>query len=331
MKQNCVGRSCWCGCEESEPLWTARDRNHGAYDYVKCCGCGLIALFPQPDIDTLNRAYGPSYYGKSGSKFIKPVSEAIRFFQRGRAVEVIREIRARKSSSENTEEAHAPSAMRLLDVGCGNGGFLYWCAKLGIDVLGTEFSDFSAHRARTFSGAEVLIGEVPHLGLRKSSFAAITFWHVFEHLREPDAYLSACHELLTPEGILFLSLPNAESVQARSGPNWLHLDPPRHLFSFGLKSLDRLLDEYGFTRVKTRHLSLEQNPMGFLQSWLNQLGFQRDEFFEMLKGRGRTGILSRAAILSCVGVLAAPALAASLGEAVLGQGGTVTLLAEKKT
>ena len=329
MKQTYVGRSCWCGCEKSEQLWTARDRNNEAHNYVKCCDCGVVALYPQPDIDTLDRAYEPPYYGKSGTKFIKPVSEAIRFFQRGRAVEVNREIHARKRSSENKEEAHTSSATRLLDVGCGNGGFLYWCAKLGMGVLGTEFSDFSAHRARAYSGAEVLTGEVPHLGLQKSSFAAITFWHVFEHLREPDAYLSACRELLTPEGVLFLSLPNAESVQARTGPNWLHLDPPRHLFSFGLKTLDRLLNDYGFTRVKTRHMSLEQNPLGFLQSWLNQLGFQRDEFSEMLKGHGRGGMLSRAAILSCSGILAAPALAASLGEAVLGQGGTVMVLAEK--
>ena len=48
---------------------------------------------------------------------------------------------------------------------------------------------------------------------------------------------------LADDGVLVVGIPNAESWQARLfGPDWFHLDPPRHQFHLGLSHLERMLD-----------------------------------------------------------------------------------------
>jgi len=65
--------------------------------------------------------------------------------------------------------------------------------------------------------------------------------------------------------------------------NWLHLDPPRHLFFIGAADLISKMKDFGFVLAKQRHLSLEQNPFGFQQSLLNCVLSKRDVLFESLK------------------------------------------------
>jgi hypothetical protein len=81
--------------------------------------------------------------------------------------------------------------------------------------------------------------------------------------------------------------------------------------------------------------SLEQNPYGFIQSWLNARVMdhpeQRDRAYSVLKGLSRAPLLTRAADLARVAALAVPALAYSALESINGQGATMTIVARKRT
>ncbi|MCE5231111.1 class I SAM-dependent methyltransferase [bacterium] len=311
-------RSCWCGSREAEPVWSARSLDGKAFGYVRCAGCGVVALFPQPNDETLAEAYRPAYYGNSSKKFLGPVSRVIEWFQGSRARLVDRGLRA------SNGRAH-----KVLDVGCGNGGFIHGCKMRGHDAEGIELSEYSARRAQEQAGCKVHVGELPDLDLPAASYSALTMWHVLEHVRAPERYIAEAARLLNTQGRLYLSLPNGGSWQAQAGPHWFHLDPPRHLYSFNMNSLSGLLRSNGFAVESVSHLSLEQNPFGFIQSWLNMMGFDRDMLFEMLKGCRRvSGARELAAALLGI-LLAAPAVAASLAEAAAGRGGTVTLIARK--
>jgi SAM-dependent methyltransferase len=162
----------------------------------------------------------------------------------------------------------------VLDVGCGNGGFLVQMKQMGFVVEGTEWSAQSAARVANEAGITIHVGDLLSLNLPEQSFDLITLWHVFEHLRDPHSTLQAIHRLLKPGGRLIMSMPNAESWQARRfGPHWFHHDPPRHLFAFGVQSLKNLLERDGFEIERISRWSLEQNPYGFVQSWLNARGY----------------------------------------------------------
>ena len=57
------------------------------------------------------------------------------------------------------------------------------------------------------------------------SCAAITMFHVLEHLYDPHAYVEAAQALLRPDGRLVVQVPNAASWQfLLLGENWSGVD-----------------------------------------------------------------------------------------------------------
>jgi SAM-dependent methyltransferase len=288
---------------------------------VQCNGCGVLALHPQPTTDAeLAAAYSNEYYGSSPRKFIAPIAALVGLFQGGRARLVSRRI-------------SAPAHACVLDVGCGNGGFLLQMKRRGFVVEGTEWTSQSAARVPSDANIPVHIGDLIDLDLPLYSFDAITLWHVFEHLRRPRETLDRIRSLLKPggngaehSGWLFMSMPNAESAQAqRYGTHWFHHDPPRHLFGFGPHALTHLLEDAGFRVESISTWSLEQNPFGEIQSALNQRGFPRDRLYNQLKGLSRKPIPTRLADLARMGFLAVPALLGSTIESLRGEGATMTI------
>src|SRR5262249_43616644 len=75
---------------------------------------------------------------------------------------------------------------------------------------------------------------------------AITFWDVLEHVHSPSAELARTASLLRPGGLVAINVPNWHSLERRLfGPNWLGLDPPRHLYVFTRPTLTALLERAG--------------------------------------------------------------------------------------
>ena len=154
---------------------------------------------------------------------------------------------------------------------------------------------------------------------------------MFEHLRQPAETLGKIHEILRPGGVLFLSMPNHESWQGQTfGKSWFHLDPPRHLHGFGVKSLTRLLHDRGFDLAWTTTWSFEQNPYGIMQSILNAMGFPRDRAYSTLKGTNQGSSGDRLVDVALLAALTGPGLAMSAVEALLGRGGTMTVVSRKR-
>jgi 2-polyprenyl-3-methyl-5-hydroxy-6-metoxy-1,4-benzoquinol methylase len=312
-----VPRNCWCGASTASALPPLRTAERQAFPRVRCDGCGVELLEPQPDARRLAAAYAAGYYGASRQKFVAPVARAVAWFQGRRAGLAARWLRP---------------GSRVLDVGCGNGGFLAQMAALGHVVEGTELDEQSAARARGAGVATVHVGDLQALSLAPGSYELVSMWHVFEHLRDPVGALVRVRELLKPGGTLVLSMPNAGSWQARwFGAHWFHHDPPRHLFAFGRRNLEALLGSVGFEVVASSTLSLEQNVYGFAQSALNAVGLPRDRAYDACKGLRQISGGVRALDLLLVGLLSVPAVILTLLEAAFGCGGTMTVICRQRT
>ena len=305
-----IRRACWCGARTARRIGRVPiPGEEVALDWIRCTGCGVYTYRQPPTDQILARAYAPEYYGATRRKFTGPIAAAVEWFQDGRARMVAREIEP---------------GTRVLDVGCGNGGFLARMARRGFQVEGTEWTAQSAARVDPAAAGRIHVGDLLDLELPPAGFEAITLWHVFEHLPRPAESLARIRDLLVPGGVLFLALPNHESAQARrTGRHWFHLDPPRHLCGFGPRSLRQLAEPLGFTIQRQHTWSLEQNPYGDIQSALNARGFPRDRAYGVLKGTVRTGRwadLARLALLAPCGVLR------SSLESIAGRGATMTLV-----
>lgn len=141
--------------------------------------------------------------------------------------------------------AHGLQPGRVLDVGCGNGEMLRALRRLGWDVVGIERTEATAGPARRLE-LEVHAGGLEACRLAASSFDLIILWHVLEHLSDPHAALGELARLLRPAGRVVVAVPNVASWQARlAGPEWYHLDVPRHLYHFDRRTLTHLLARAG--------------------------------------------------------------------------------------
>lgn len=155
----------------------------------------------------------------------------------------------------------------VLDVGCGGGLFLRLVAEKGRKVLGLDFSLPAASAAWWHNGVPAVCASLAKAPLPYGTFAAVTMFHVLEHLYDPMAYLDAAHDLLEPEGRLIVQVPNAASWQfLLLGENWTGVDIPRHLLNFRVKDLEILLDRCGFDVVRVKQFSLRDNPAGLATS-----------------------------------------------------------------
>jgi SAM-dependent methyltransferase len=275
---------------------------------------------PRPSSEQLAAAYDDSYYGKRQDEFSGPVE---------RFVEMARRMRARRLARGLS------SGARVLDIGGGNGGFLGELGKIGnFELHGIEIAGESANRAAKNKKIKLKIGELEDTDYAPDSFDLVTLFHVFEHLTEPRKTLEIIHRILKPGGRLIMSFPNVSSMQARIfKANWFHLDPPRHLFLMPTTAFIKAMDEAGFSIMRSSHMSLEQNPYGFIQSCLNCFTARRDVLYERLKGNyayapafGRTAFTF---IVLCAAMLFIPAVVMDIVESGCRHGATVEYTLQK--
>ncbi len=132
----------------------------------------------------------------------------------------------------------------VLDIGCGTGAFLNTMKAAGWGISGLEPDDTARKKAN----------ELYHIDpqspgklfeLKPGSYHAITMWHVLEHVHELHAYIKQLANLITPQGKIFIAVPNYKSKDAAIyGANWAAYDVPRHLYHFSPASMEQLLKTY---------------------------------------------------------------------------------------
>lgn len=263
-----------CDCRAGVPMFAIEGLPHRL---LRCDDCGLGRLTPLPTPEELAAFYPQEYYGSPGAKF-EPFTESI--------VRFIGTIHVQSLSRQ------LPPNARVLDVGCGRGILLSSLADRGCEVYGMDVSETAV------SGADprAQINVAPCLtecGYPDDHFDQVILWHVLEHLTNPREVLAEIHRILKPGGQVIVAVPNFSSLQAQwSGPDWFHLDLPRHLFHFPVEGLRQLLERKKFTIAREQHFSLRQNPFGWVQSALNRRDHEsRNALYNMLHNRAADGVV----------------------------------------
>jgi SAM-dependent methyltransferase len=297
------------GCDRH--AWRAAHLVVGPYRIAVCGSCGLGVLVDPPEGEALGRLYQSDLYAA----------------QRPRAIAVA-QLAHKAINSIRLAALGAPSG-RLLDVGCGKGHFLASARAAGWDATGIEFADSSAEEAKARYGLDVIVDDYMTAEL-PGPYDAVTMWHVLEHLTDPRAAIERARTLLTGDGRLLISVPNLASLQARLfGPDWLHLDLPRHLFHFTPRSLERLLERSGFRVERIDTFAPEMEILGFVQSTMNRLGAEENVALRFLKN-DPTASGGGALVAMVGGALVLPVAVAWSGIApLLGTGASVQVLARR--
>ena len=158
----------------------------------------------------------------------------------------------------------------LIDVGCGNGDKLRLAAQLGWKTQGIEF-DVSAVKAAQAQGLKVTHGGYELLANYKGQADCVVCSHVLEHVHQPLQMLQLLLDSLKPQGLLLLSVPNANSfLRHHYGESWRGLEAPRHLAIPDGEWLTEYLQQQGF--------DCEQVPSHPLETAMESERMQRRAF-----------------------------------------------------
>lgn len=266
-----------CGSDDAETVLVEQDRLHhmdGTFYLVRCRRCGLMYLNPRPTIDEMARYYPKDYHA---------------YVVIGNSPSIIARLEHRYGVNKRCRAVIAQAGInsgRVLDIGCSTGSFLEAMRRCGDwEPYGIEINADAANYARERLGLDVFAGTLTDARYPSAYFDVVTLWNVLEHLHQPRATLIEIARIIRPRGLLVISLPNPDCIEAKIfGRYWAGLDAPRHLYIFSRSTLKQLLILTGFeiqkiTSFTGRHhvlaLSLgfwldDQVPSKKLRNWLKR-------------------------------------------------------------
>ena len=223
------------------------------FNLVQCKECGLVYVNPRPSKEEIKEFYPYGYY-PSGDFMTKTVKYLLR-------KEKIRQVKKYKKRG------------KLLDVGCGDGDFLFGMSGVGFEVFGVDTSAEAVKLARQKlrNKDRIYNCELRGVEFPDKFFDVVTLFHVLEHLPHPHQELLEINRILKDNGILILSMPDIDSFAFNVFKKyWFCLDIPRHLYHFSTKTIRDMLGLAGFQVVRITRFSLGF-PFSLFHSALNWL------------------------------------------------------------
>ncbi len=224
-----------CGSVESERLF-----EKGGLPVARCTDCGLVYANPRLTQSEIWRRYSPAYFwDEYMPAHHAPNGQYVAEVHRQRNMRLLRLLQPYRRL--NT----------LLEVGCAAGFFLKVADEEGWRTTGVEIMEPAVAYARQSLGLEVHAGTLADADLSAAGFDAVVMIETVEHLLDPAQTLQVAYELLRPEGVMLVTVPNYNSVMRHLlGTAWSVLSPAEHLYYFTETTLGQLLRKVGFRQVR---------------------------------------------------------------------------------
>jgi len=106
---------------------------------------------------------------------------------------------------------------RVLEIGCGRGGFAAWLARLDAgpsEIVAADFSSAAVDKGRSFAAQNGLknltwkVADIQNLGEGDNEFDTVISFETIEHIPDPPQGVRELARVLKPGGRLYLSTPN---------------------------------------------------------------------------------------------------------------------------
>lgn len=263
----------WCGrfCDDPVRSWLKRscydaDLDEAladeSFERVACVDCGMTFHRRVLDEPWLGVLYGRWINSQQIDAFEKGLGENVaeRTFSTG--VQQLKHVlRLRHLLSGG-----GPRPLRLLDFGCGDGGFLTAAKLLGMDGYGVDFSESRRERASR-AGLDTS-PDLATLDLRASKeFDAVTMFEVLEHVADPAGLLDVLARRVRRGGVLLVEVPDCRGIaKPRDYAEFSNVHPLEHLNHFTPATLHDACRRAGFVPVRRVPAHVTTSPLDVLRT-----------------------------------------------------------------
>jgi SAM-dependent methyltransferase len=259
--------TCPC-CKESlipnKPQIKLSDRRKGligTWSNTKCDSCGVYFLDPIPTDDEL-----ASYYASySTDNKLRP------FKGLGFKFPFLRKIYHKFTGDVDPRDFIYPTKnARILDYGCGHATYLKYFHERGFNISGAEITDFLVEACQQHELDVHKVNDFNHIPFPDNEFDIVYLMQVFEHLKDPHAFMNELSRIMKKDGILYIAVPNSSSMWKKVfKKNWISgWFAPFHLFHYNDNNLTKLAEQYNLTVVN----SWSNTPIDWfilnLKAWL---------------------------------------------------------------
>lgn len=213
---------------------------------VRCKECDLVYLHPLPLITNLEHNY------------IRMLDEDYIKEEKGRRLSaqfILKELKKYKKCG------------RLLDIGCATGFLLDEARKQGWQVYGIELSNWAVDFAKNRLGIEnIFQGTLNDANYSDNFFDVVVIKDTLEHLIDIKGILVEIKKILKPDGLLYISTPNFDSLASKIfRTKWWNINQS-HIYYFTRKTLFKMLDLTGFRARETK----QYGRIFTLEYWIDQ-------------------------------------------------------------
>lgn len=237
-----VTRACpVCGASQFSSRWevpaedfTASRTGVARARIVRCAGCGVDYTNPILSPEAGSRVYLDADSGYNSSQATTP--EETVWIDQTICFAAIKE--------------HCKLGEKILDFGCGEGGFVHLCREAGFEASGIELNSEAVKRA-TSLGIQGICCK-PLSELSPETYNLIAAIHVLEHLDDLRPIVGAFCRLLRPAGKVIIMVPNYRSFKMTIRPMRYWDNPYIHINGLSAAKLDLLFHQFGFQRIALR-------------------------------------------------------------------------------
>lgn len=244
---------------------TLRGRKQGTFlrrefDFHACAACGFMQVEPFSGFAIYDDAY---YRGAGPDPYVDYAAEYTDWRRTDRGLEFadlarIAEDFFSPSPPLPLSPSSAAAPLRLLDFGCGAGGFLKFLRERGtlagrpLDLTGHDVGSY-ADMLRERDGFRIL--DLDALAREPDArYDIISLVEVIEHLPAPLEPMQLVARLLKPGGLLLLTTGNLDSPAARrAGLGYRYCAPEIHVSLFNPRALSALYRRVGLEPQAVRY------------------------------------------------------------------------------
>lgn len=239
-----------CGSAVQKP-WLSKEIAGVKFNLDKCCACGTGYVNPQPSAASLKSFYACRGHGsKSLTSFDEVMASEVEF--PNSTVDAQRMVTYAKELLGPCQEGTA----KALDIGSGYGFFSQAALEQGFQVIAVNPASAENRIFKQLNGFEPIPLFFEEVDFGTEKFDLVILSQVLEHLLDPFQVLVKVRNLIKPDGVIAIAVPNVEAILIKilkSRSSFLGL--PEHIIHFSRQGLSAILQRAGFEVNLHRYIS----------------------------------------------------------------------------